>query len=323
LCAHRYQPVVSPMPRPAEAASVDAAPKAAGAAATKADRVHLALVAVDPSSGHVRYDAFADAGLRGALETRLAHWPPSELVLPAQLSFETEQIIHHALIGHGVRITRLPPTVSAIGTTMLATVSAFFTTVSTTSLAATAGGAAVAGAVSSRKRTLASTYHDVDAADVATAAKRPSLSRIGGGHDFKVPHGGVDMLTVLQWPEPLIASVGVLIEYLEPFGLASVLRGFENYATFDQDATCTLDGAAVANLDVIVEQGSGQLRGSLLWLLDQTRTPFGARRLRDWVLRPLRDRAAIERRQAAVARLAAPEQGEHYMRVVCFLLILC
>src|SRR6185503_8138550 len=50
------------------------------------------------------------------------------------------------------------------------------------------------------------------------------------------------------------------------------------------------------------------VKGSLIGLLDGTRTPMGARALRQWLLRPLRDVRAISRRQEAVGALVdAPE----------------
>src|SRR5262249_42474611 len=47
----------------------------------------------------------------------------------------------------------------------------------------------------------------------------------------------------------------------------------------------------------------GERRGSLLWVLDQTLTPMGGRLLRDWVLTPLIDLAAIGERLDAVEYL--------------------
>ena len=47
------------------------------------------------------------------------------------------------------------------------------------------------------------------------------------------------------------------------------------------------------------------VRRSLLWLLDHTRTPFGARLLRSWVAHPLRDAALIGERLDAVQELLA------------------
>ena len=49
--------------------------------------------------------------------------------------------------------------------------------------------------------------------------------------------------------------------------------------------------------------GPGRRRGSLLWVLDKTRTPMGGRLLRSWLERPLLSVTAIVKRNAAVAAL--------------------
>jgi hypothetical protein len=56
----------------------------------------------------------------------------------------------------------------------------------------------------------------------------------------------------------------------------------------------------------ILGNSEGGERGSLLWLLDQARTPFGSRRLRAWTAHPLRDAGAITARLDAVQELAFP-----------------
>ncbi len=48
-----------------------------------------------------------------------------------------------------------------------------------------------------------------------------------------------------------------------------------------------------------------QKRGSLLWVLDKTKTAMGARLLRSFIEQPLIDIDEIERRQEAVAELKA------------------
>ena len=54
----------------------------------------------------------------------------------------------------------------------------------------------------------------------------------------------------------------------------------------------------------------GGERGSLLWLLDHTKTVMGGRLLRHWVAHPLRDAAAIQARLDAVEEvLAAASPG--------------
>ncbi len=63
-----------------------------------------------------------------------------------------------------------------------------------------------------------------------------------------------------------------------------------------------LDEAVVAHLE-LVRTGSGERRGSLIHLLDRTRTAMGARLLRRWLLQPLCDVAMVRRRHDAVEHL--------------------
>jgi DNA mismatch repair protein MutS len=63
-----------------------------------------------------------------------------------------------------------------------------------------------------------------------------------------------------------------------------------------------LDAATRRNLELL-QTLTGERRGSLLWVLDETATPMGARRLREWLLYPLLDPAAIGRRLDAVEEL--------------------
>ncbi len=57
------------------------------------------------------------------------------------------------------------------------------------------------------------------------------------------------------------------------------------------------------NLELLATLREGRRRGSLLGVLDRTRTPMGGRLLRRWVVRPLQRREAIEARLAAVQAL--------------------
>jgi DNA mismatch repair protein MutS len=75
-----------------------------------------------------------------------------------------------------------------------------------------------------------------------------------------------------------------------------------------------LDPTAVATLELFENAHEGSLRGSLLATLDRTRTPMGARTLRQWLLRPLLDTGAISRRQDAVAALCADPQQRAAVR---------
>ena len=64
-----------------------------------------------------------------------------------------------------------------------------------------------------------------------------------------------------------------------------------------------LDLSARRNLELTETIRAKEKRGSLLWVLDKTKTAMGARNLRAWLTRPLRDVAAIERRLGAVEAL--------------------
>ena len=66
-------------------------------------------------------------------------------------------------------------------------------------------------------------------------------------------------------------------------------------------------------LEVLRNNDDGSEKGSLLWLMDHTKTPFGGRLLRNWVAHPLTDRQRISERLDAVEEMvaagSATEQG--------------
>jgi DNA mismatch repair protein MutS len=62
-----------------------------------------------------------------------------------------------------------------------------------------------------------------------------------------------------------------------------------------------LDSATQANLELVESRGARD--ASLLSVLDRTITPMGARKLRAWILQPLRDLTELQRRQQMVGQL--------------------
>jgi DNA mismatch repair protein MutS len=68
-----------------------------------------------------------------------------------------------------------------------------------------------------------------------------------------------------------------------------------------------LDATTLSNLEVFRTLRSGTQGGSLISVLDRTATPPGARRLREWLRRPLRSLPEIEARHDAVEELVADE----------------
>ena len=69
-----------------------------------------------------------------------------------------------------------------------------------------------------------------------------------------------------------------------------------------------MDANTRRNLELCETMRQKEKRGSLLWVLDRTRTSMGARNLRKWIEMPLTDVRAITQRQGAVAELYS-----HYM----------
>lgn len=64
-----------------------------------------------------------------------------------------------------------------------------------------------------------------------------------------------------------------------------------------------IDSSTRRNLELVETLREKQKRGSLLWVLDQTKTAMGARLLRSYVEQPLIEKKEIEKRQDAIAEL--------------------
>ena len=76
-----------------------------------------------------------------------------------------------------------------------------------------------------------------------------------------------------------------------------------------------LDLTARRNLELTETLRGKEKKGSLLWVLDKTRTAMGHRMIRAWLEQPLYDLAAIGRRQEAVAELVAESVGREELTV--------
>jgi DNA mismatch repair protein MutS len=75
-----------------------------------------------------------------------------------------------------------------------------------------------------------------------------------------------------------------------------------------------LDEMTRRNLELVESLRGGGTEGTLLSVLDRTGTPMGARLLRQWILAPLTNRAAIEARLDGVAKFVADPIAREAMR---------
>ena len=97
-------------------------------------------------------------------------------------------------------------------------------------------------------------------------------------------------------------ALGGLLHYLyetQKTDLAYI-NDLEYYA---QGRFMELDLTARRNLELTATLRAKEKKGSLLWVLDKTKTPMGGRCLRSWLERPLLSCTAIDRRSAAVEAL--------------------
>src|SRR5437899_4320564 len=114
---------------------------------------------------------------------------------------------------------------------------------------------------------------------------------------FKVK--SLDGFGCAQMPRP-VAAAGAIVHYLKH----QLRRKIDHLTSLRSDAPADyvlLDAATQTNLDLVESRTA---RGtSLLAVLDRTITPMGGRRLRSWILHPLRNLPELERRQQMIADL--------------------
>ncbi|AXH98773.1 DNA mismatch repair protein MutS [Sporosarcina sp. PTS2304] len=71
----------------------------------------------------------------------------------------------------------------------------------------------------------------------------------------------------------------------------------------EKDAKLSIDANSMRNLELVQTIRSGKKEGTLFWVLDETVTAMGARKLRMWIHQPLAQRQAIEDRLETVSNL--------------------
>ncbi|KKK15074.1 hypothetical protein AOCH_007639, partial [Aspergillus ochraceoroseus] len=83
------------------------------------EKVHVGVVAVQPTTGDIVYDEFDDGFMRSEIETRLLHIAPCELLIVGELSRATEKLVEHLsgsqtnVFGDKIRVERAPKTTTA------------------------------------------------------------------------------------------------------------------------------------------------------------------------------------------------------------------
>ncbi len=117
---------------------------------------------------------------------------------------------------------------------------------------------------------------------------RDSIRRVFGDE--------IDRLTA---PEHIM-SVGALLMYINETQKSEITFAKE-INVYSKGQYMELDYNTRRNLELTESMRNKEKKGSLLWVLDKTKTAMGARLLRSWLLKPLLNPVQIAKRQSAVS----------------------
>ena len=113
--------------------------------------------------------------------------------------------------------------------------------------------------------------------------------------------GNLEGLGIGDYDSGIIAS-GALFLYLKETQ-KTALSHMASIRPYSAEKYMLIDSSSRRNLELVETMREKQKRGSLLWVLDKTRTAMGARTLRKFVEQPLIDKNEINRRLDAVEEL--------------------
>lgn len=100
----------------------------------------------------------------------------------------------------------------------------------------------------------------------------------------------------------LISAIGALINYLKETQKNGLER-INKIELYSDKQYMNLDYNTQRNLELTATMLNKEKRGSLLWVLDKTKTAMGKRLIRSWLEHPLLNVSAINNRQSAVEEL--------------------
>ncbi len=100
-----------------------------------------------------------------------------------------------------------------------------------------------------------------------------------------------------------VFAVAAALKYLSRTQMSGLER-VRRVDIYEEHQYMHLDMTAIRNLELVASMRGGEKKGSLLGVLDKTRTSLGRRMIRKWVEAPLMNEASIHNRHDAVEELA-------------------
>ncbi|KAJ1310165.1 hypothetical protein OPQ81_006909 [Rhizoctonia solani] len=108
---------------------------------------------------------------------------------------------------------------------------------------------------------------------------------------------------VVDFPKNVVIALAHLMKHLESFQLSEVFLKTEFFAPFMNRSHMLMSGNSLHNLEIFRNQTDFTETGSLVWVLNKTKTKFGSRMLRSWIGRPLVDKKILQERVDAVEEI--------------------
>lgn len=100
-------------------------------------------------------------------------------------------------------------------------------------------------------------------------------------------------------PDETLQTVKRLLQYIQKTQKQSLLH-IQPFTYQQRESFLAMDYHSKRNLELISSIRSGDQKGTLLWLLDETVTAMGGRKLKQWIHQPLANKQSIEARQEIV-----------------------
>ncbi len=115
--------------------------------------------------------------------------------------------------------------------------------------------------------------------------------------------GGTSVDAILQLDYLVLQALSHTLDYLDTFGLSKLIQSETQIRQFSDIEEIYVSSNALQQLEILRNSDDGSEYGSLIWLLDQTKTAFGGRMIRTWVTSPLKNPSSITHRLDAVEEI--------------------
>ncbi|KAJ7969977.1 DNA mismatch repair protein MSH3 [Quillaja saponaria] len=225
--------------------------------------VRIGIIAVEISTGDVIHGEFNDHFMRSALEAVILSLSPAELLIGEPISKQTEKL----LLGYAGPASNIR--------------------VEHASRDCFTDGGALAEVMSM--------FENLNMLNSTDPAEGKELTE-HGNHQLAIEG-------IMNMPDLAVQALALVIRHLKQFGFERVLCLGGSFRPFSTNMEMTLSANALQQLEVLKSNSDGSEIGSLLQIMNHTRTIFGSRLLRHWVIHPLSDRNMISSRLDAVSEI--------------------